>query len=632
VTSAVGDRFTVVIKFLAETPTTAVVAAAVIILFPWMGVPNIWINDIPLIAILSLLVGGLNLSFGFAGELALGQVAMFAVGAYLTGYLSLHGYNDLVLTLVASGVTAMCIGLITGLGGVRLGGWSLAMTSFFLVLLVPDLINIFSHETGGLAGLAGIPGPKLFGANLDLKEFYVFAVGLAFVWVAFMRNFVTSRHGIAFHVLRESPVLTASVGLPVIRLKMKAYALGAIPAGMAGCLLAYDIRYLSGTSDSFSFAESIAILAASILGGPRSIYGCIVGAAVIQEATFETTSLGAWTAIVYGVLLIVVGLLLRGGITRLARVALADVRHRLEYGPGSATTVTAAAAPGGETVKTGMVPLHAPRGRELRISGVSKRFGGVAAVENVSVVARPGVVTALIGPNGSGKTTVFNLVSGFYSLDRGTVHLGDEDISGRRPDRIRRAGIGRTFQTPIIPTELTAREVVSAGFIAEHRMGMLRTVFRLPSYRRLTREESAEVERLLRFVGLENDGHRPATTLPLGSRRMLELARALAADPAVLLLDEIASGLDESEISQLVDVITAIRALDVAVMLVEHNFPLVLSVADQIYVLGQGAVIACGPPDAVRDDPVVIEQYLGRSRSSPTASGMPLGGGGADGT
>jgi len=566
-------------------------AAAVVVAGPAIGFP---VNDqrqIVLVTILALTVSGLNLSFGFAGELALGQVAVYATGAYLSGYLGAHGHTDLALQLAVSALAAVVVGIVTGIPGLRLGSWSLAMTSFFLVLLVPDVLNMLQGSTGGSLGLTGIAPATFAGSALTTRAFYVAVTVTGALWLLALRNLVTSRHGTAFRVLRQSPVLAASTGIPVYRMKLTAYALGSIPAGLAGCLFANLDHYLSPTT--FGFDLAISILAASILGGPLSVYGAVVGATIMQLGPLESTSFQQYSLVVFGGFLLVGGVVLSGG---LAGLLHAGWRR---WGPSQAPPE-----------RRGDAALGAFPGTALAAHGVSKRFGGMQALRDVNLVALPGRVTALIGPNGSGKTTLLNVISGFYRRDEGTVTLGD-DVLPTAAHRVARAGVARTFQTPSIPKGISALEAVRAGRYAVERSSMAAAVLRLPRFRRVSRADTAEAERVLELMGLLHLAHEEAVALPLGTRRLLEVARALISRPRVLLLDEAASGLDEDEVERLAALLRAVRDAGATVVLVEHNFRLVLSLADEVYVLAQGEIIAHGAPGEIEHDPSVLREYLG---------------------
>ena len=584
-------------------PVFPLIVAVVLALLPWLGVGIYWNQEIVQTISLALLASGLSLSFGFAGELALGQVAIYAVGAYVSGYLALNVTPDVFVSLLAAVAAALVIGLISGYPGLRLGGWALAMTSFFLVLLVPDLVNIFQQYTNGPIGLVGIPPLTLFGVPLDANQYYLFAVVIGALWFVVFRNLVTSRHGKALLVLRRSPVLASSLGIGVRPLKLKAYALGAVPCGIAGVLTANLNHFVTPANPGpFTITTAIAVLAASVLGGSTSVYGTLAGAAVLQLGPLRLTSFNLYTDAVDGASLIVFGLLLSDGLSGVCTRLLARWARR-RGGDG-----------GGPVAEASRQPLTGTlSGATLEIDSVFKRFGGNAALSGVSLTAQPGKVTALIGPNGSGKTTLLNIVSGFYRLDQGRITLDGGSLSGRAPHRVAASGVARTFQTPSIPKGLTVAETVATGRYATTYTGMPTSVFRLPRHWRNERADRDAAARALAVTGISHLGGEDAESQPLGIRRLIEVARLVAADPKLVLFDEIASGLDDAEVADLSEVVRELADAGGTVILVEHNFGLVLDVADEIYVLANGAVVASGPPAEIRSHPAVLREYLGVS-------------------
>ncbi len=250
-------------------------------------------------------------------------------------------------------------------------------------------------------------------------------------------------------------------------------------------------------------------------------------------------------------------------------------------------------------------------GQDLRLEGVSKHFGGVSAVRDVSLEARAGAITALIGPNGSGKTTTLNIVSGLQKPSSGRVLIGADDVTALTAVDVARRGVARTFQTPAIPIELSVLDVVASSRIALHRTPLLSTILRLPAYRRTVRENSEVAEQWLAILGLTSVADELASAMPLGTRRMIELARALASDPAVILLDEVASGLDVDELQDLASVLRRVRDAGATIVLVEHNFALVQQLADHVVVLADGSVLADGPPREIAEHPEVLQRFLG---------------------
>lgn len=550
------------------------------------------------IALLALLVVGVNVTFGYAGELALGQAAIYAAGAYVAGYFAVQGL-DLPITLVIGVLAAVAVGLVTGIPGVRLGSWSLGMVTFFIVLLIPDFVALFPAITGGPAGLTGIPLPSVFGIPLTDNGYFILVIVVCIVFFALLRNYVTSRHGVALKVVRESPILARSLGYSVSRLKVTAYIIGALPAGAAGCLFGYQSGYISPVS--FNFTLAAAILAASIIGGSSSIYGAIVGATIMTLVPLSSTGVQQYSLILYGVLLVLGGLFFRGGV---AGIANSLIRTRL---------LSQEVLLDVETIMSAPPTVERLGGEALIVQSLSKRFGGNRALNDVSLTAKAGQVTALIGPNGSGKTTLLNIVSGFYPSDSGAIMVGERALIGLRAHRIAAQGVARTFQTPLIPRELTVAEVVASSRFRRVPTSVFSAMVRLPGSQRAARADRERALSLLAMMGIAELADRPASELPLGTRRILEVARAFASDPRVVLLDEPASGLDEMEVLDLAKVIAQLRSAGATIVLVEHNFEMVMSLADQVHVLHLGQIIASGPPELVRNDPAVLESYLGKA-------------------
>ncbi|WP_342660138.1 Vitamin B12 import ATP-binding protein BtuD [Rhodococcus ruber] len=571
-----------------------------VLLAPLFGLSAVNQRQFILVAVLALTVSGLNLAWGYGGELAIGQLAMYALGAYVTGWMVMEGY-DLAFAMLASCIAAAALGLLTGLPALRVRGWGVAMASFFLIILIPDIIKLFEDQTGGQIGMIGIPGPVLFGQELSDDQFYGLVMLCLIVWLVLMRNLVTSRHGSALRVMRESPVLTASLGLDVRRLKLTIYVMAAIPAGLAGSLFVFVDRFIA--PDYFDFAAAILIVAAAVLGGAETVYGAIVGAAILTILPQRFGSFDHYAEIVFGAFLLVGGILLTN--TRL-RNGLDSLKLRIRNW-GSTPTARA-------STEAARVPELAPRA--LKVDSITKTFGGNTALNGVTIEAQPGQITALIGANGSGKTTMLNVISGFYPADSGTVSLEGEPLPLGKASQTARRGIARTFQTPIVPSSMTTEEAVEVARYVRDYCGIPSSMLRLPKHRDVARRDEDEAGTWLRATGLAHESNSLARGLSLGDRRMLEVARALATGASVLLLDEVASGLDPVDLDRLSVLLRAVRDAGGTVVLVEHNFRLVCDLADSIYVLERGELIAQGDPDAIQRDPAVARSYLGDELSS----------------
>jgi branched-chain amino acid transport system permease protein len=504
---------------------------------------------------------------------------------------------------------AFVAGLIIAIPALRIGGWSLAMASFFLVVTLPDFIAIAMKYTGGLSGLVGIPTPELFGRSLSNNGLYWATAIVAVIWILLFRNFVTSRYGVIFRLLRHSPTLSQSLGFSTIQLKALAYAFGALPAGLAGCLIGYVSQIVA--PDSFSLSVAIGVTAASVLGGVESVYGALVGAALLQLGPENSVSFADYAPVAYGLFLVFAAVLLRGGVGGLARSGLSFAARRI-------APVTRQPEPGDVPADDQFSAWAENKGErrptaQLVVTGVSKSYGGVRALNDVSLTAEPGQVTALIGSNGSGKTTLLNVICGFASATAGTVVLGDDNLVGLSPARVARHGIGRTFQTPAIPTGVSVLDTVAAGGFQSEPCGVVASMLRWRRYYRSKAATLTRAHRYLRVVGLDQLAGEDASSLALGTRRLVEVARSLCANPRLLLLDEPASGLSFSEVERLGRIVRLAAADGVAVVLIEHNFGFVSRVSDVVHVLHLGGLIATGTPAQVRQNPRVVDSYLGES-------------------
>jgi branched-chain amino acid transport system permease protein len=434
------------------------------------------------------------------------------------------------------------------------------------------------------------------------------------------RNLVRSRYGHGLLVLKQGPALARTLGLSPFRLRLSAYLLGAIPAGLAGVFYAYFSTYVQ--ADIFDFGLVTLMLAASALGGTMSIWAAPLACAILVIGPDQVSAFNKYSVLAYGVLLMVVGVGFASGLAGVGPV----LARRLGWGRPRSTLDThasvvddaGAVAGARHPAARAAVPL-AIAGEILTTTDVAKSFGGVDALRGVDFEARPGSITAIIGANGAGKTTLLNAISGLIPIDRGEVRLGNELISRRSAERIARAGVSRTFQTPQIPETSSVLDVAASSRIGERWIPSLEIGVRSPRYRRVERDDVARARAALAFVGLDGEEDLPAHPLPLGRRRILEVARCIAAEPAVVLFDEPAAGLDPEMLESLGAVLRKLRDEGATVVLIEHNVTFVMDIADTVFVMGLGSVIARGTPDEVRTDEAVIASYLGRRHGGPVA-------------
>jgi branched-chain amino acid transport system permease protein len=561
------------------------------------------VRTLMLAMVLGFVAAGLNLTMGYTGQLALGHVFFYGAGAYVAGILAVRGTTNLFVLLLAAVGVGLAAAVITGMPGLRLSHWALAITSFFLVELTPALVDLRPSLTGGLSGLVGIPRVTV-GEPLDNEMLYRATVLLLFAWLLFQRAFLYSGYGRILAVVRDDEIQLASLGVSPYRLKLMSYLISAVPAALAGVLIAT----LDGlvTPEAFGFDTVVLVLAAVILGGQRTIYGPLLGVLLLVQVQQEFLDLKTYTLLGYGAFLILAAFLLPRGI--IGTIAERFPRWRRPY-------LRRGREQSGERALLGP---ESPR--DLEIAGVTKRFGGNQALTDVSIRAAAGQVTALIGPNGSGKTTMLNAVSGFVRADGGAIRLGDVRLDARSASKVATCGVGRTFQTPSVTRDLTVREAVSVAAFSNRRARLIATVLRLPAWRAEERAIADRVDEVLRELGLAADADLRALDLPLGKKRLLEIARAVMMRPALLLLDEPAAGLSPDETERLGALLSRLADERAAVLLVEHNMDLVLAVADVVHVLASGRVIAVGSPSEITRDPEVLRVYLGTADEEPEAT------------
>jgi ABC-type branched-subunit amino acid transport system ATPase component/ABC-type branched-subunit amino acid transport system permease subunit len=621
------------------------ILAVLVILLPLLGDPYS-LHLATLIAAYWTLIAGLNLVVGFTGQLSVGHVGLLAVGAYMFAILTARGIVGPEAALLLAGAAGGLCGLVLGLPSLRLPGFYFAMTTLAFTIIVVELAVALTDITGGGTGLI----VSAFSPPMDTQQGqYLFTAGIAGV-VTLMTVLVTrSMWGRAMVSVCESEVMAASVGIPGYRVKLAVFTFSGVVAGIAGALFGSLQTYI--TPDTFAFDLSLFFFICIIIGGKGSIIGPFIGTVVLTLLPEVVSPLAKYSHLFYGILLLAVVLVIPGGLGALiARPRatqggdagsgsnfdsyLARALHvfglnrprddfaAVAAGQGLASARSlnelGATAPGLGGSSSGTAPVASLRlphpvaaGGSLQAVDVSRSFGAVKALQNVSLTVERGTVHGLIGPNGSGKTTLLNILSGYYTVDAGAVMLDGSDISQSPANWRPRHGIGRTFQTPRVIPALTVLDNVMAGGWSEAQATFLEALVSAPRAIRDERRLRETALALLGGLGLRALADRPANALTHAELRFVEIARALMHSPRFVLLDEPASGLTDTEIDRLGDVIVALSRQGVGVLLVEHHTDLVFGVSHVVTTLNFGQVIRTGTPDVVRNDAEVRRVYLG---------------------
>jgi branched-chain amino acid transport system permease protein len=552
------------------------------------------------IAIYALVALGLVLMTGGGGVISFGQAAFLGIGAYASAWwtTAMGGspFVGLAIGLFASGVTAMVLGAAT----LRLGGHFLPLSTIAWGIAIDYLFGNV-EALGSHNGIAAIPPLSLGPLTLvSARSFYYFVWPVLGLAMLLLSNLLDSREGRAIRALRGGNALVESLGIDPFRARLRAFVLAALLAALAGWLYAHFQRVVS--SMAFDLEAGIEFLLMALIGGASHVAGAVVGAGIVtllkeglqSFLPLVTSNSSQLEAVVLGALFILILQKARFGLVPL--VLRAVPRRAL-------MPVFRDAAP---------LSRRAPRPKGtpiLSIEGVTKRFGGLVAVNDAGFEVSAGEIIGLIGPNGAGKTTLFNLVTGLASPDEGRIRFLGEDVARLSTHALARRGLARTFQHVKLRPQMTLLDNVALGAYGRTRSGFLRGALRLD--RAEERAVQAEAARELARVGLDAKWRQRAGTLPLGEQRLLEVARALAADPALVILDEPAAGLRRLEKQALANLIKALRAEGVTVMLVEHDMDFVMNLVDRVVVMDFGVKIAEGSPLKVSADPRVREAYLG---------------------
>jgi len=612
----------------------------------------------------AVLALGLNIVVGFAGLLDLGYAAFFAIGAYTYGILSswqvqpqwsefwepfqwlgfvarfhADGVPDVVhftvsfwIAMPICGAVAAFFGVVFGAPTLRLRGDYLAIVTLGFGEIVPIVARNTPYLTNGAIGLNGAAPPRLFGHSFGVASSPYYYLGLLMIGVLIFVSLrlQNSRVGRAWMAIREDEIAAGAMGINRTHLKLLAFAIGAAFGGMTGAF--YVAKLQTATPDMFMFPVSVMLLVMVVLGGMGSVYGVVLAAIILQllqswflqDLTGWSHMLGralgsAWLQrvdlvqsieLIFGIILVSMMLFRRQGLIPATRAtpALTLEQQTAHVGRGGfASPIRGIEA---EIER----PKDAPKLPMLETRKLTRRYGGIIAVKELDIVVESHSIVALIGPNGSGKTTTFNLITGMDEPSSGKILLQDRDITDLPAHAITERGIGRTFQNLRLFSNMTVLENILVGMHARTTTGPLGAILHTPRSRA---EEREAEERALEIIGAFGNRLLPRTNqlvkeLSYANRRRVEIARALASRPKVLLLDEPTAGMNPAETLELSDQIRSLRTMGLTILLIEHKLNVVNDIADKIIVLDHGEKIAEGTAEQVHSNPQVLEAYLGR--------------------
>jgi branched-chain amino acid transport system permease protein len=611
----------------------AAAGALVLLAGPQLMPDSYWLRIFTMTGLWVMLALGLNVVAGFAGLLDLAYVAFFGIGGYTFALLSseqLDIHLPFFLVLPTAALLSAAVGFALGATSLRLKGDYLAIVTLaFAQIFRLLLVNLDSpvNITGGVNGIFNFDPIALFGFILRSPEAYAYLIwGAAVLTAVGAFRIRRSRIGRGWESIREDELAAEAMGVDTTRMKLLAFAGGAFVAGAAGAIFASFQD--SVFPNSFDFPQLIIVYCMVILGGLGNITGVIAGAILLSILPEFLREYGAYRMMAYGLVLIVLMALrpqgIMGGLDFLFKKKRRPDKDESGRLRASTDLYYASGPEPAETPGPQAAPAGGPKGAVmLELRDVTKDFGGLKAVDGLSLTLHAGEILSLIGPNGAGKTTVFNMLTGIYPPTRGAIVFEGRDIAGMKPHEVTAAGIARTFQNLRLFGALSVLDNAKVGRFCRTRSGPLAILLRLPSFRREEDETDRAAREILALFGARLTGYRlgqPAMALSYANRRRLEIARAMATGARLLLLDEPSAGMNPQETQEITGFIRSLRdAHGYTVLVIEHKLNVVRTISDRVIALDYGVKIAEGAFEEVAGNPQVIEAYLGRRHGKAAA-------------
>lgn len=591
-----------------RAPTGYLLLAVIAYLLPY-GLGSYDMHVLDTAVVFGILAIGQGIVMGVAGQINLAQITLMGVGAYTTAVLTTHQHYGFWIAGILAVLAAGLVGLIIGVPALRVQSHYLGIVTLGLSLAFTDWVTT-STLAGSGSGISGIPVPPLGGVDLSDDYLYYYLELVVFVLaLAFGLFVVRTRLGRRMRAMRDDALAAGSTGARIPVLRMTAFLLAGLYGGVAGVLYAGLIRFVA--PETFSMANMFLLLAMVVIGGRQNLWGCVIGALALSVVQDELTDLSTYAQLGYGLVVVITVVVAPTGLAGLPSRIRPLIQARLRRGPRQQPSL----APFQPYPVSDPAVAASPE-TLLRMDGLTMRFKGLTALSGVSLSVEAGEIRGIVGPNGSGKTTLFNVISGIYQASQGTVFLGDRQVHALRPYRLSDLGLSRTFQNLRLFRELTVREHIMVGLDRTGPGWAWRYALWPIGVWRAERRLGIAADELLERYGLAAFAEATPYALPYGIQRRVELARAMAGEPRILLLDEPAAGLNATEKAQLAEIVRSVRDHGTTVIIIEHDMGLVMSLCGRVTVLAAGEIIAEGAPADVAANPAVIEAYLGRGSAA----------------